>query len=688
MLFETGNFAQYLIGLLGSFRWKDILDIVIVALIIYKVCALMSGTRAVKLVIGLGMLLGLALFAYVLDLESLLWILEKCFSSLLIFVAIIFQPELRRILEEMGRGGMWHRRNNAKRAETTADELCRALVYCASRKIGALVVLQRETGLKDFCESAIYLNADITYELILSIFWVNNPLHDGAVIMDTNKILSAACYLPLTDEPELTRWYGTRHRAGIGITEVSDAVALIVSEERGEISLAQNGRLSTNLREPQLKRFLTLYFAGEGSESNEISEGIRERLTRIRTAPDRAKAVLEELGDIGTEFFGWFSSRMAIFAAALVIAFSLWGYHAGNRNEEIAKTFEVRLELRNPPAELRAFPLTETVSITLRGERRAVNALDTLDASVDLKGLEAGLHSLPVQFKTPLRMTAQVNPRDIEVRLVRMVDRELAVKAVPPENMPEDYTMTDAVVEPSTVIAHGREDQLDEISVIEVAPALADLQKGGTWKIPLRAPNGASISFTPAEVNVTAEYRQRETNRITLEVAAHDIVVTSQSAEQPQVPLLPDSQLTIGIAQQGIVAQTVPYPATEGIQAEITETSAPAPSASGLEVKAMSASADFADTPIAVRGAEDGAEWTVEPQTVTVHVEGEAKAIDGLTAEKLALAAYVDVTSIVTDSITLPVHLQYDKGISGIETIKADLATVKVRRVQKEQQGE
>lgn len=678
MLLEIGNFGQYLSNLLSSFRWQDILDIVIVGVIIYKICALMSGTRAVKLVIGLFMVLALSLFAYVLNLEALLWIIEKCFSSLLIFVAIIFQPELRRILEEMGRGGsIWHRKKNTKRAENTADELCRALMYCASKKIGALVVLQRETGLKEFSESAIYLNADITYELIVSIFWVNNPLHDGAVILDRNKIISAACYLPLTDETDLTRWFGTRHRAGIGITEVSDAVSLIVSEERGEVSLAQNGRLSTNLKEPQLRRFLTLYFSGEGQEESGVLETIKNKLHQISDSDNSFKETKNVISELSAKAFSWLSSRMFILAISLVVAFTLWGYHASNRNEEIAKTYEVRLEMHNPPAELRAFPSTETVSVTINGERRAVNALENfpLAASVDLKDLDAGVHSLPVHFRTPFRMRSQINPKDIEVKLVRMVDKDLKVAVVPPSDMPDGYILENVTVEPTIVTAHGREDQLAGMEEITISPALIDLQKGGPWKIPVRSPDGTNFSFSPVNITVSADYVKREDNLITVEVATNNSITTQ--ADQSQTQLLTEGSLSANIAR-GLTAQTLA--GNDTIVAESRGLQSSSQASSGLEVRTMVTSQSFEGIPVTVRGAAEGIEWQVEPLAVTVRVDGTFQAIQALTLEALELNAYVDVSNIVAESIPLPLHLQYNSDISGIESVKADISTVKVTR--------
>ncbi len=266
------------VGILKFFRWQDVIDIALVAYIIYTTLGLMMGTRAIQLVKGFFLLIILSFIARMLNLETFSWILTQVFSALLIIVPIIFQPELRRILEELGRGNMWQHSQNVKRAEVISNELCKGLMYCCAHKIGALVVLQRGTGLKDYWRNSVLLNANITQELIIAIFWPNNPLHDGAMIIDTEKIVSAGCYLPLTENPDLSRWLGTRHRAAIGVTEVSDAVSLIVSEERGELSLAINGRISRNLKESQLKKYLVHYFSGQDNEQQGVLESLKEEL--------------------------------------------------------------------------------------------------------------------------------------------------------------------------------------------------------------------------------------------------------------------------------------------------------------------------------------------------------------------------------------------------------------------------
>ncbi|WP_029166368.1 diadenylate cyclase CdaA [Aminiphilus circumscriptus] len=258
-------------------RWLDVLDIAIISFILYRFLLLLLDTRAMQLMKGLFILGGIAAVAKVLQLSALSWLLSKLLGVVFIAIPIIFQPELRRLLEELGRGNLWQRRMAEERAEHLADEVTRALLYLQSQKIGALLVFQRGTGLRDIWRSAVRLNAEISQEEVVSIFWPNNPLHDGAAIFDKDRILAAASYLPLTEKSDLSRSFGTRHRAALGVTEISDAISLVVSEERGEISMAINGHISRGMKEPQIRKLLFSYFRGK-KEKQSFFERVRLEL--------------------------------------------------------------------------------------------------------------------------------------------------------------------------------------------------------------------------------------------------------------------------------------------------------------------------------------------------------------------------------------------------------------------------
>lgn len=244
---------------------RSLIDIAIVSFIIYRILVLLVGTRAIQLVKGVIMLIIFSFLASVLRMRLLSWFLSSALFALSFAIPIVFQPELRKMLEELGKGKIYLLKPKMSEDEAImkVKQITGALSYLKAHKIGALLVFQQEVGLGEYSQTAIHLNARITQELLISIFWKDNPLHDGAVILDKYNLIAGGCYLPLADAPDISRWYGTRHRAALGISEVSDAMVFIVSEERGDVSLAMKGRLSKNLKDFQVERLLMHYFVGE-----------------------------------------------------------------------------------------------------------------------------------------------------------------------------------------------------------------------------------------------------------------------------------------------------------------------------------------------------------------------------------------------------------------------------------------
>ena len=269
-----------------NLRWQDFLDILIVAFLIYRILLLLVGTRAMQLIRGV-MVIGLiGAAADLLDLRSLSNIKGRMIGALIIIIPILFQPELRRMLEELGKGHLWKVGSSTQEIDLRAEQLTKALLYCQSQRIGALVVLQRDTSLKDVWRTAVLLNADITEELLISIFWPGTPLHDGAVVIDQREIVAAGCYLPLTEKTDISRWYGTRHRAALGVTEMSDSIAIVVSEERGEIKAAVSGHFSRPLNEAQVRKMCSHYFSHEAKETN-FMERLRDELQQQWSGGDK-----------------------------------------------------------------------------------------------------------------------------------------------------------------------------------------------------------------------------------------------------------------------------------------------------------------------------------------------------------------------------------------------------------------
>lgn len=241
-----------------NFEWRDIVDVVIMTYVFYRLILLIRGTRAEQLVKGLIVLLLAMIVSDQVGLDALHWTLRQTMTVGLIAIPIVFQPELRRALEQLGRGKIFKSAYWSTRDfDNMLDELTKAIAVLVKKRIGALIVMERLTGLKEWINTGIPVEGVVTAELLVNIFFPRSPLHDGAVIIQGNQIVAAGCYLPLTEDSNLGKDLGTRHRAGIGISEHSDAIAIIVSEETGITSVAHDGVLTRYLDEKKLKAFLT-----------------------------------------------------------------------------------------------------------------------------------------------------------------------------------------------------------------------------------------------------------------------------------------------------------------------------------------------------------------------------------------------------------------------------------------------
>lgn len=251
---------------LSQINLESIPDILLVSLIFYGLLLLMRGTPAIQLLRGIVFLVvGVALASTLLSLTAFNWLLRNTLPALLVAVPVIFQPELRRVLERLGRGGgIWGRRTPAE--ETMLKiirRISRAVRTLSEKKQGAIIVLEGETGLQEYVDSGIVINAEVSTELLLSIFEPRGALHDGAVVIRESQIVAANCVLPLSQSYRLERRLGLRHRAGVGITEQTDALAIVVSEETGVVSLARHGRMIRRLDDDRLGKLLQLFYRPE-----------------------------------------------------------------------------------------------------------------------------------------------------------------------------------------------------------------------------------------------------------------------------------------------------------------------------------------------------------------------------------------------------------------------------------------
>ncbi|WEV51805.1 diadenylate cyclase CdaA [Lactobacillus sp. ESL0731] len=249
-------------NLANIFTWSNfslVLDVLIIWFLVYHLIILIRGTKAVQLAKGIVLIFIVRIIAGILQLHTTTWLIDQIVSWSVVGIIVIFQPEIRRGLEHLGRLPIFGGREESARDESIKfiKELDKAIQYMSKRRIGALITIQQETGLEDYIETGIKLNADVTGELLINIFIPNTPLHDGAVIINQDhQIAVAAAYLPLSDSTMIPKRLGTRHRAAVGISEVTDAITIVVSEETGGVTITRNGRFLLDMSRDEYLKYL------------------------------------------------------------------------------------------------------------------------------------------------------------------------------------------------------------------------------------------------------------------------------------------------------------------------------------------------------------------------------------------------------------------------------------------------
>jgi diadenylate cyclase len=243
---HANEILRFLEALGRRLSWIDLLDILIVSYLIYKLLQLIRGSRAFQMVVGTLMLVVFFFASQWAELSTVNWLLQKSLAYIGFAVIVLYQQELRKALAQIGQAPLF-RFLNSSSSPGTLDEIAFAVRSLSQRRMGAIVILERDVGLRGYFEGGILLDAVVNYDLLLSIFNPKSPLHDGAVIIQGDRIAAAACFLPISINPQLSKELGTRHRAAIGITEDTDAVAVVVSEETGKVSLVEEGAIAFDL---------------------------------------------------------------------------------------------------------------------------------------------------------------------------------------------------------------------------------------------------------------------------------------------------------------------------------------------------------------------------------------------------------------------------------------------------------
>ncbi len=265
-------------GLLSTITFLDVIDIVVVAYFLYRLFLMLKNTRAATLGKGLMVLIGFTLICRWLNLHVISWLLEKSMTVIMVALPVVFQPELRRALEQIGRGKLFHKGSelDEQELEEMLDSVAHATKVMSKNKVGALMVFERATGLAERIETGVPIDGLVSSGLLQNIFVKDTPLHDGAVVIRGNRVVAACCLLPLTENRNLSQELGTRHRAAIGMSEQSDAMILVVSEETGTISIARNGELMRYLTVDDVKEILrTAIFRPNAAVKNSLVDKIK-----------------------------------------------------------------------------------------------------------------------------------------------------------------------------------------------------------------------------------------------------------------------------------------------------------------------------------------------------------------------------------------------------------------------------
>src|ERR671934_66622 len=253
--------------------WWDLLDILVVSIVIYEILKLIRGTRAVQMALGAGLFVTLFYASRFSRLETVNWIIRNMAGYVVFAIIVLFQTDIRRALAHLGRAPFFRYFAKPESAEDSIEEIVVASRMLSAHRIGAIIAIERQIGLRNYIEGGIPLDAVLTYDLLLSIFQLKSPLHDGAVIVQDDRVAAAACFLPLTVSPKLSKELGSRHRAAIGLTEENDSVAIVVSEETGGLSVVADGQIERGLDVDELRarlRALVLQRGSSGAAREEI----------------------------------------------------------------------------------------------------------------------------------------------------------------------------------------------------------------------------------------------------------------------------------------------------------------------------------------------------------------------------------------------------------------------------------
>jgi len=481
--FPGGSKIHYLKEALLSIRWLDVVDILLITFVFYRLYVWIQGTRALRILIAL---LALGIFYPLARWSGLFitsWILQYLWAVILVIIVVVFQSEIRQVLDRVS-----PLRFFLGRPETfgrmVVEEVVKAAFDLAQRRIGGLLVFKRQDMLEDYLKGGVPLDGRVSHEILSSIFCPQAPTHDGAVVIQGGRIVSVGCYLPLSENPNLPQKYGTRHRAGIGITERCDAVALVVSEERGEVSLAVRGQIELLGNAEELKSRLE---------------------SMIATPPQKTKGSWQDA----------FTVNLIPKSISFILVCVLWVFIGGQPRAEIWMT--VPLEYRNMPANMEIVgELVNRVEVGIRGPRTLISSIspDQLKAYVDLSQSMAGANYVrltPDNVRAPLGTEiTKVAPSSVRIRLEDIKSRSVPVKAHLVGKLLRPLRLKGVVVDPPEVVLQGPVGSLKKVREVFTEPVdLGELNGDSQISV--------SLEITPQQLRLAPDQPTQVTVYIRVE---------------------------------------------------------------------------------------------------------------------------------------------------------------------------
>lgn len=468
------DFIENNFGSISSFdkiQWMDIVEILLIAVFVYQFMLWIRNTRAYSLLKGILIVVLFIFIAYFLQMNTILWLVYNAGGYAITAVLIIFQPELRKALEELGHKKIVSsiipfdsskNENEGRYSDRTVNEIVRATFEMAEVKTGALIVIEEETVLNEFIRTGIALDSLISSQLLINIFEHNTPLHDGAVIVRGDRIIAATCYLPLSDNLSLNKNLGTRHRAGVGISEVSDSLTIIVSEETGRVSVARNGKLQVGLTKEELKDVLV----EEQNKNNQEKQKHKSKLKLWKGLVKNEKNMI---------------NKFTLKVLSLIIAILIWLLVRNVDDPIVVRTFyEIPVSIENASylAENLEIPLLvdgkDTVKVRVKGARSVVSKLK----KEDIKAV-ADMTQIISKDTTPIMVPVEVTgtgisdsditvrPRNIQVDIEKQKSVEKTIAVSTGDTQPDkDYEIGNLKANPEKVTISGPETIINKIDKV------------------------------------------------------------------------------------------------------------------------------------------------------------------------------------------------------------------------------